>query len=131
MKILEYDERHYALARLLCHFVTSGKYETTYGECSEILSKQLNRTISAYYHMGKLLLPVAKMCRDLELPLISAIVRHKTDGKVGGNFYTMARALCPEYKGMSDEAILNTEMNRIISCNEWNQLDNYLKKHYK
>lgn len=129
---MEYKEIDYALARLLCDFVLSGKYKTTYKECSVILTQRLNRNVH-YRHLGDPLEQVCNMCSSLGLPLITVIVHYsyESKNKVGIGLYNMAKQIYGNCAEMDERAIYNREMDRIMKCQNWDILDKYLKEHYK
>ena len=128
----KYTETDFALARLLCDFVLSGKYKTTYKECSVILTQRLNRNVH-YRRLGTPLERVCNMCRGLGLPLITVIVHHSYESKdkVGVGLYNMAKRFYDDCDTMDESAIYYREMERIMNCQNWDLLDKYLKKYYK
>ena len=77
------------------------------------------------YHVGGL-------CHELNLPLITAIVRLKSansSAQVGEGFYKMACEFRPEYNSLESLEAWKTEMDLIKQCKEWYILDEYLKRH--
>jgi len=65
------------LAWFLLERVENKQYTWTYSEVAGALSQRLGRTVNAHFHLSRPLGTVLLLCFDLELPLISAIVRHK------------------------------------------------------
>lgn len=121
-----------ALARVLYKTVKSGQYKITYSDCAEEMSKLLGQKVNAHGGLRMPLYHVGSLCHELNLPLITAIVRLKsanTSAQVGEGFYKMACEFHPEYKALEPIEAWKTEMGLIRKCNNWNILDEYLKQH--
>ena len=67
----------YELACFLLECVEQKRYTWTYAEVAEVLSERLNRPVNAHFHLNHPLGKVVYLCFDLDLPFLSAIVRHK------------------------------------------------------
>ena len=139
----EYDEKDYALARILCDSVMirdANGFRTlrlTYIECSDILKKRYNIDVHHHTQLKDHLFNVDEMCHTLGLPLISAIVIYSSKNpnettalQVGEGFYSMACIFKPEYKSMEPVDAWKTELNLVRECKDWSKLDNYLKEHF-
>ena len=121
-----------ALARVLYKTVKSGHYKITYSDCAEEMTKLLGEKVNAHGGLRMSLYHVGSLCHELNLPLITAIVRLKsanTSAQVGEGFYKMACEYCPEYRKMEPIDVLKTEMTRIEQRKDWSILDKYLKQH--
>lgn len=101
----------------------------TYEDVASELSKRLGRPINAHFGLRVPLGVVMELCFDLDLPLITAIVRRKgTKEGVGDGFYTLARELRPQYKTMEPFQAWKQELDLIRQCGDWSALRNYLNK---
>ena len=127
-----YQEIDFVLARVLYRSVTSKCYNMTYSECAEEMTKLLGEKVNAHGGLRMPLYHVGDLCHELNLPLITAIVRLKnvkTTVQIGEGFYTMACEFHPEYKVMEPVDAWKTELNLVKQCKNWKILDEYLKKY--
>lgn len=127
-----YQNTDLVLARVLYNAVTSKCYNMTYSECAEEMTRLLGEKVNAHGGLRMPLYHVGGLCHELNLPLITAIVRlknAKTTVQIGEGFYTMACEFHPEYKKLEPVDAWKTELNRVKLCKDWNVLDEYLKKY--
>ena len=120
-----------ALARVLYQSVKNKCYRMTYSECAEEMTKLLGEKVNAHGGLRMPLYHVGGLCHELNLPLITAIVRLKSansSAQVGEGFYKMACEFNPEYKAMEPVDTWKTEMGRVQQCKDWDILDEYLKR---
>ena len=121
-----------ALARVLYQSVNNRCFRMTYSECAEEMTKILGQKVNAHGGLRMPLYHVGALCNELNLPLITAIVRLKSansSAQVGEGFYKMACEFYPEYKEIEPIDAWKTEISRIQQCKNWNILDEYLKRH--
>jgi len=121
-----------ALARVLYQSVNNRCFRMTYSECAEEMTKILGQKVNAHGGLRMPLYHVGALCNELNLPLITAIVRLKSANssiQVGEGFYKMACEFHPEYNSMEPIDAWKTEISRIQQCKDWNILDQYLKQH--
>ena len=70
-----------------------------------------------------------ELCFDLDLPLITAIVRRKgTKEGVGDGFYALACDLKPQYKELEPLKAWKQELMQIRQCDDWSALRDYLNR---
>jgi hypothetical protein len=96
------------------------------------MTKLLGEKVNAHGGLRMPLYNVGGLCHELNLPLITAIVRLKSansSAQVGEGFYKMACEFHPEYKAVEPIEAWKTEMERIRKCTGWNILDEYLKQY--
>ena len=72
----DFTDIDYELACFLLECVEQKRYTWTYAEVAKVLSERLNRPVNAHFHLNHPLGKVVYLCFDLELPFLSAIVRH-------------------------------------------------------
>ncbi len=110
------------VAEALLKLIAKGTRLTTYGE----LSNMTESKPSAYYEMRMLLDAINRRCESLGLPCISAMVVNKDTKLPGPGF----KDVCVEVYGydqdMSTEEIFEAELDRIIDCERWYVLADYL-----
>lgn len=117
------------LAKVLLEAVERKEFRVTYKEVAERISPRLGRTVNPHYELASPLGTVSSLCHELELPLISAMVRYsdaKSANAVGEGFYPLACELKPEYKHRDPVEVWREELDRIRKCQEWHRLRNYL-----
>ena len=133
MKMNEYQDIDYALAKLLLNRAQEKKGTITYGECAKELSSVLGRHINAHFNLTVPLGHVCDMCFENDVPFLTAYVVYKNDiqgAKTGQGFYTIACEYRPEYKAMSPVAAWKEELAKVRQCSNWSSLSGYLEKHY-
>lgn len=95
---------------------------TTYSELSEMTASKP----SPYYEMNGLLDSINRVCDDLELPYISAMVVNKSTGLPGEGF----RKLCIDVVGydpeLTTQELFDAELDKIGKCDKWNKLAAYV-----
>lgn len=117
------------LAKVLLEAVERKEFRVTYKEVAERLSPRLGHTVNPHYELRNPLGTVSSLCHELELPLISAMVRYseaKSTKAVGEGFYPLACELKPEYNGHDPVEVWKKELDLIRKCQEWYRLRNYL-----
>ena len=125
----ELKEIDVALAEILLDYVLGKKGTLTYKEVAEKLEQKLGKQINPHYSLSTPLGNVSKLCFQLGLPLISAIVIYSGTinvDVVGKGFYPFACELRPEYKAMSPKEAWKHERFLIRECTEWHRLNTYL-----
>ena len=101
----------------------------TYEDVASELSKRLGRSINAHFGLRVPLGVVMELCFDLDLPLITAIVRRKgTKEGVGDGFYALACDLKPQYKELEPLKAWKQELMQIRQCDDWSALRDYLNR---
>lgn len=125
----ELKEIDVALAEILLDYVLEKKGTLTYKEVAEKLEQKLGKQINPHYSLSTPLGNVSRLCFQLGLPLISAIVIYSGTTNadvVGKGFYPFACELRPEYKTMSPKEAWKQERSLIRECTEWHRLNAYL-----
>ena len=89
------------------------------------LATRINPTIF-WRQVGKEIGEVSKLCHELGLPLLSAKVISKGQGKVGIGFYNLMKELGIDTKGKSEKELFSQELKKIRECKEWYKLADYL-----
>lgn len=120
----DFTDIDYELACFLLECVEQKRYTWTYAEVAEVLSERLNRPVNAHFHLNHPLGKVVYLCFDLELPFLSAIVRHGGINRrtIGSGFYELARELRPQYKAMEPYRAWQQELALVRSCRDWSSL---------
>ena len=117
------------LAKVLLEAVERKEFRVTYKEVAERLSPRLGRIVNPHYELANPLGTVSSLCHELELPLISAMVRYsdaKSANAVGEGFYPLACELKPAYKDRDPVEVWREELDHIRKCQEWHRLRGYL-----
>ncbi|MCI8848714.1 MAG: hypothetical protein HFF86_05485 [Oscillibacter sp.] len=128
MEVLQDIDRE--LAWFLLERVENKQYTWTYSEVADALSERLGRTINAHFHLSRPLGTVLLLCFDLDLPLISAVVRHGGTNRqtIGHGFYELACEVKPQYKTMDSFQAWQQELALVRACKDWSPLRNYLTR---
>ncbi len=69
---------------------------------------------------------VSKLCKELGLPLLSAKVISKVNGKASAGFYELMQELGLETLGKTEKELFYSELDKIRKCKEWYKLSDYL-----
>ena len=130
MKMLK-DEIDIELAKCLLEKVENENYPMpcTYKDIAIELEKRLGRPVNAHFNLTRPLGNILELCFELNLPLITALVRRDTKGKTQGageGFYTLASELKPQYKNMTSFEAWKKELSLIRECKDWTKLRKYL-----
>lgn len=127
--MIELKEIDYALAEILLDHVLGKKGNLTYKEVAEKLEQNLGKKINPHGSLSAPLGNVSRLCFQLGLPLISAIVIYSGSTNadvVGKGFYPFACEFRPEYKSMSPREAWKQERSLIRECTEWDRLNAHL-----
>lgn len=76
--------------------------------------------------VGREIGEVSKLCHELGLPLLSAKVVTKGQGKAGEGFYNLMKELGIKTAGESERELLSKELKKIRECTNWYILADYL-----
>ena len=127
----EWKDIDIELAKYLLEKVDGKKnsWTYTYKDGAQEMEKRLGRPINAHFGLSHPLGSVAEICFDLDLPLLTALVRH--DGQketIGEGFYGIACELKPQYKEVEPFQAWKQELAQIRQCEDWSALRNYLNR---
>lgn len=117
------------LALLLVSNVENKQMNLTYKEVADILTQKLGRPIDAYRNLNKPLETVARICAELNLPIITVrVIRSNgTSSKMAGEgFHRIACELKPEYKNWTETDAWKNENKLVRECRDWNRLKGYV-----
>ena len=117
------------LALLLISNVENKQMNLTYKEVAAILTQKLGRPIDAYRNLNKPLETVARVCAELNLPIITVrVIRSNgTSSKMAGEgFHRIACELKPEYKNWTETDAWKNENKLVRECKDWNRLKAYV-----
>ena len=109
------------LAEQLLLSIKNKEMNITYKELSERVTPKMNpRNVG--HNIGE----VSKLCHDLGLPFISAIVINSTTHNPGQGFYVFYDLYNIDTKGLSESELYKIERKRIRECFEWYKLADHL-----
>jgi predicted HNH restriction endonuclease len=106
----------------------------------QLLLSVINRESVVYYNeLGNRVSPpvfqrqvwreigeVSKLCKELELPLLSAKVIGKLSGVAGEGLFGLMAELGIDTRGKSEKELLSEELKKIRECTEWYRLADHL-----
>lgn len=117
------------LALLLIENVENKQMNLTYKETAEQLGARLGVKINPHYGLRKPLEAVARICAELDLPIITVRVVHgsgTTSQMAGAGFYKIACELKPQYGSMTEIEIWESEKKLVRECKEWQKLRDFV-----
>lgn len=117
------------LALLLISNVENKQMNITYKEVSAILTQRLGRPIDAYRNLNKPLETVARVCAELNLPIITVrVIRSNgTSSKMAGEgFHRIACELKPDYQNWAETDAWKNENKLVRECKDWDRLKAYV-----
>lgn len=117
------------LALLLISNVENKQMNLTYKEVAAKLTQMLGRPIDAYRNLNKPLETVARICAELNLPIITVrVIRSNgTSSKMAGEgFHRIACELKPEYKNWAEADAWKNENKLVRECKDWDRLKAYV-----
>ena len=78
-------------------------------------------------NVGREIGEVSKLCHKLGLPLLSAKVTRKGQGKAGDGFYGLMKELGIDTSGKTERELFTQELKKIRESTEWQKLADYLE----
>ena len=129
--VREWNDIDIELAKFLLEKVDGkeNSWTYTYKEVAKEMENRVGRPINPHFGLSHPLGVVAEICFDLDLPLLTALVRH--EGKkesIGEGFYSIACELKPQYKDVEPFKAWKQELAQIRQCKDWSALRDYLNR---
>lgn len=115
-------ERQKKLAEQLLLAVIRKQRTITYSDLAERITPPMH-----HRNVGKDIGEISKLCHQLGLPLLSAMVVNKQSQEVGEGFYNLCEQLGIKVGSISESYLCTKELDRIRDCADWNRLAEYLE----
>lgn len=115
-------ERQKKLAEQLLLAVIRNQRTITYSDLANRITPPMH-----HRNVGKDIGEISKLCHQLELPLLSAMVVNKQSQEVGDGFFSLCKQLGIKVENSSESFLCTKELDKIRECADWHRLAEYLE----
>lgn len=124
--MIKLNEMEIEITKELLMLVKASKTYITYKELCDRIYKRINVQLNPHTELPKRLGEIGKLCNELNLPMINAIVVNQTMNRPGDGFKNLLIELGRDVGNKSSNELFEEEKKRIREYPDWQSLADYL-----
>ena len=125
--VVQLSDVEIEVAKELLLMMQNNQYSITYGELCERLTKRTKIQLNPHTELPKKLGKIGKLCMELNLPMINAMVVNSHSKQPGDGFIHLLNQLGENVKNKDSRELFAEEKKRIREYSNWQYLADYLK----
>ena len=125
--VVQLSDVEIEVAKELLLMMQNNQYSITYGELCERLTKRTKFQLNPHTELPKKLGKIGKLCMELNLPMINAMVVNSHSKQPGDGFIHLLNQLGENVKNKDSRELFAEEKKRIREYSNWQYLADYLK----